>query len=203
MTRLCGTVNLQNCGHAESLRVKKPIIDNEPGPWYCYSSIYFLEDKLTKDMDVFEYGCGHSTIWYSKRVKSICSVDHNKEWVDKISAITNTKIIHKKKGYGYVTSVIDQERLFDIIVVDGYAKKQVDGVDDHTDRDLCLQMAPTFLKQNGVIILDNSDNPKWDKSQQWLLDNGFKRLEFFGLGPQSTWFWGTTIFYRQENILGI
>ena len=57
----------------------------EPIPWYTYSSIKFIEPRLNKHFEVFEFGCGNSTFWYAERVKSIISVLHNRSWFRTIS----------------------------------------------------------------------------------------------------------------------
>ena len=49
-------------------------------PWFTYSFIYFLESRLHENMTVFEYGSGHSTLWFSTRVHSIVSVEHDQNW---------------------------------------------------------------------------------------------------------------------------
>jgi hypothetical protein len=41
-------------------------------PWYSYDSIKFLENFLQKNHHVFEYGCGASTLFFSKRLFINC-----------------------------------------------------------------------------------------------------------------------------------
>ena len=39
------------------------VLDEEkhPMPWYSYSAVYFLKERLNKNMAVFEFGSGFST----------------------------------------------------------------------------------------------------------------------------------------------
>jgi len=38
-------------------------------PWMNYSVVAFLKERLNQKMSVFEYGCGYSTLFYSRLVK--------------------------------------------------------------------------------------------------------------------------------------
>jgi hypothetical protein len=57
---------LRNAGWFKSFRAKIPIDQNDdPIPWFTYPSIRFIEKRINKDMVVFEYGCGNSTLWWA------------------------------------------------------------------------------------------------------------------------------------------
>jgi hypothetical protein len=49
-------------------------------PWLAFGAIDYLEQWLTNDMEVFEYGSGSSTLYFSKRAKRVTSVEHNEHW---------------------------------------------------------------------------------------------------------------------------
>jgi hypothetical protein len=51
----------------------------EPIPWFSHPLIDFLKDRLSKDMTVFEYGCGNSTLWWADRVRSVTGVKNDSE----------------------------------------------------------------------------------------------------------------------------
>ncbi len=72
-------------GWFRSLDEKRPVDkDGNPIPWFTYPAIEFLKERLTKEMTVFEYGSGSSTLFFAERVKEIISVETNKEWFNKI-----------------------------------------------------------------------------------------------------------------------
>ena len=48
---------------------KSPLIDKRP--WISFGAILFLEKILKKDMQVYEYGSGGSTLFFAQRVKCI------------------------------------------------------------------------------------------------------------------------------------
>lgn len=56
---------------------------------------------------------------------------------------------------------------FDLVVVDGMA------------RSLCLWYAMHMVKDDGVIVLDNSDRWHFNGMQCHLINNGFNRLDFW------------------------
>jgi hypothetical protein len=40
----------------------------------------FLQERLKKDMRVFEYGSGFSTLWLASRVRSVVSIETEEVW---------------------------------------------------------------------------------------------------------------------------
>jgi hypothetical protein len=166
-----------------------------PIPWCSYSFIYFIEKRLTNDLSVFEFGAGNSTLWYAKRVKEVFSVEHNVNWKTMLEQRipSNSKIIFKELSYNgeYARTANSLGRKFDIIVVDG------------RDRNNCIYNSLDSLSEKGVIILDNSQRPNYNESQEYLLTKGFKRIDFTGLCPAVAHINTTTIFYRTTNCLGI
>src|SRR5687767_11722284 len=55
-------------------------------PWFSYAAIDFLDTYLQSYMKVCEYGSGGSTLFFSRRVKSVYSIEDNAEW---FSLVTN------------------------------------------------------------------------------------------------------------------
>ena len=52
---------------------------------WTYPAIEFIDNLLRPDYQVFEYGGGHSTLWWARRVARVITIDHDREWVDRIS----------------------------------------------------------------------------------------------------------------------
>src|SRR5690606_37800193 len=72
---------LTQSGWLESRFQSRPLDqDGKPIPWLTYSAIYYLDQVLTPNLNVLEYGSGHSTIWYSQRVKFVNSFEHDEEY---------------------------------------------------------------------------------------------------------------------------
>ena len=49
--------------------------DGTPLPWMNYNAISFLEERLTKDLCLLEYGSGYSTPFFASFVKTVVSVE--------------------------------------------------------------------------------------------------------------------------------
>lgn len=84
-----------------------------------------------------------------------------------------------------------EDDLFDLIIVDG------------SYRDICIEKCPIKLNETGVLIVDNSDWEQLQSSFALLKRQGFRQLEFYGIGPANGHPWGTSIFYKKNNFLGI
>ena len=114
---------LKESGYLESAINYKPIRrDGSPLPWMNYSIISFLEQRLTKDLSLFEYGSGNSTLFFSNLVSSVVSVECNREWYEYVveSMPENVKLIlcDPFDSETYSKIIHQQERKFDVVVVD-------------------------------------------------------------------------------------
>jgi|HubBroStandDraft_2_1064218.scaffolds.fasta_scaffold00002_23 hypothetical protein len=135
-------------------------------PWFTKP---FLEELYTWDLRtkrVFEYGCGHSTIWWTTQVMELIAVDCDERWTEDIyrelafNVIQGANVVTLKcrpviageveLKSRYVNAIYEEEGQFDIIVIDG------------SYRDECIAAALTKIKDGGIIICDN-----WDQEGVW------------------------------------
>lgn len=174
---------------------EKRSIDTEGNiiPWLPYPVIDFLERRLSKDLSVFEYGCGASTIWLSARVKDLVSCEHNKEWYEKIKEqiSSNVTLLYKNLDEGYSDTIKEYSDKFDIIFVDGL------------NRVNCIKNLLGALREDGIIILDDSFREEYDEGKQYLYDAGFRSIEITGPTPIDLNFGETSFFYKDNNIFKI
>ena len=187
---------LQQSGWLLSFQAGEPIDKyRNPIPWMTYSFIKFMEDRVRKDMSVFEYGCGNSTLWWADRVHSVTSCEHDLQWFEKVkkSIPSNVALEHIELEYSgaYCKKIAAYTKEFNIVVIDG------------RDRVNCAVNSLPSLKEDGVIIWDNSDREIYEEGYIFLLKHGYKRLDFHGIGPINAYAWCTSIFYREKNCLGI
>lgn len=200
--RLAGVIQLSYKGILDELGWyksfnKRQSVDRKgnPIPWCTYSFIHFISDRLHKDLSVFEYGSGNSTLWYADKVKEITAVEHDSAWYSKISKLlpSNAQIIHKNLDINgeYARTAASLNKNFDIIVIDG------------RDRNNCIYHSLPALSEKGIFVFDNTQRENYTESQEFLKTKGFNRIDFRGLCPAVAHINTTTIFYRQENCLGI
>ena len=49
-------------------------------PWFTYPAIEYFNNIDFSDKSMLEYGSGNSTKYWSKKVKQIVSIEHDKNW---------------------------------------------------------------------------------------------------------------------------
>ena len=208
---------MKDNGWFTSVKKKQAVDKNgDPIPWLTYPFIDFIGDRLDATMDLFEYGAGNSSIYYAGKVKSVTSIEHSSEWYkiiksnDKFNYTNlNIRLVEAppkllKEGYhemaftddinAYVKSVTDTDAKYDIIVVDGLF------------RNSCIMECLPSLTGRGVVFLDNTQykyQQQLKKGTDFMAENGFRRLDFWGMGPIYAAKSCTTVFYREGNCLEI
>lgn len=135
-------------------------------PWLTEKAISFLDEFLNKNPDakILEFGCGGSTIWFSKKTSKLVSIEHDKEWYNSVkSYIENNAECNQvdmrlidRPYYGICDQFPDD--FFDLILVDG------------RDRVKCVEKSIRILKKGGVLMLDNAERP-WYAHVVTLLHN--------------------------------
>jgi hypothetical protein len=152
-------------------------------PWWTPNAVKFVNNILTKDSLVLEFGSGGSTPWLCQRVKKVTTIEHNSIWFKIVQKTKCSNLDLRLINRPYNT-ICDQfkDEFFDFIMVDG------------RDRVLCFTSALRTLKKGGWIGLDDSTRIKykeaWDSVLSW------KKLETKNLDPKeaktgsrNTWFW--------------
>ncbi len=162
-----------------------------PIPWYTYPAIEYLSSFDFKSCDVFEFGSGNLSLYWAGRARSVCSVEDNQEWFEVVSKTKrgNKIILHRADGVGYVKSLPDQGKFFEIIVVDGNWRYE------------CAVEAINCLKDGGMIVLDNSDRKIEKECGKLLREQGFLQIDFSGFGPINNYTWSTSIFIKTPILL--
>lgn len=187
---------LRTKGYLKSAFHSSPL-NNEgmPLPWMNYSIIRMFEQRLTKDMRIFEYGSGYSTLFFSDHVLQVCSVEHDKSWYKTMSnrVPSNATIIHKELSdvEAYCGSVHNFEGTFDVIVIDG--RERVKSVIS------CIAK----LSPRGIVILDDSERERYAYAFEFMKELGFNSLDFEGLKPGGHRNVVSTVFYKSNNCLCI
>lgn len=160
-------------------------------PWISPDAIRALSRLLNNEMIGFEYGSGGSTIFYSKLLKSVHSVEHYEPWFDKVGTMLSTLEISNAKLDLILPNVpVDQQHLsskaqismtpedypvkdavFDKYVraIDKYADLSIDFVSiDGRARVSCAERAIPKLKSGGILLLDNAERARYKKIHSLL-----------------------------------
>jgi hypothetical protein len=138
-------------------------------PSLALPAICLLDEYLTCEMCVFEWGSGASTSFFAQRVGGVVSIEHDPRWFAKVGEAmdyrlldANRQLITPGEGFdadhgsyqqGYETvnfrdyvHAIDSfpDNHFNAILVDGRA------------RCACLDHAIPKLRDEGILLLDDS-----------------------------------------------
>lgn len=187
---------LHKTGWFKSLSAGTPMDkDGNPIPWMNYPTIEFLEERLNKDLTMFEFGSGYSTSFYAKYCNKVTSIEYDKNWLEviKTNLPENANLIYTEKDIDgkYCRSIKETSKKYDVVVVDG------------RDRVNCVKQGLDCLTENGVLLLDDSHRERYAEGLEYGISKGYKTLHFQGLKPTGYRYYRTTLFYKNNNCLNI
>jgi len=170
-------------------------------PWISYGAIDFIDGFLKPSMEVFEYGSGGSTLFFSSRARSVTSVEENALWRSRVeqklrfSNVNNVTLVpsswDSSQSDGDPITFQDEyvkklDRQYDVILVDGQC-----GWPNVKHRIHCFRRAIEFVAPGGVVILDDSWRYDGDISQALFKD----RKVFQSVGPARVGVTSTTVYF--------
>jgi hypothetical protein len=148
-------------------------------PWMTFNAIRFIDRKLSKNMRVFEYGSGGSTLFFCRRAQYVISVEHDRSWYELVKTRLEKKNITNWEGtliepefaghasqsiadpleYGTDDPELTQYRFKNYASsIDSFPDRSFDWIIvDGRSRPSCMQHAMPKLKPGGYLLLDNSD----------------------------------------------
>jgi predicted O-methyltransferase YrrM len=122
-------------------------------PWLTRDSVQILSTLLKPEDRGLEWGCGRSTVWFSRHLKHLISVETNAQWHSQVikmladANITNVDLRLYQNPAEYV-GVVDELKpeSLDFALVDGAVA-----------RDECAHRVIPILKPGGVLAVDNAE----------------------------------------------
>jgi len=121
-------------------------------PWLTPGSIAALDELITPAFKVLEFGCGGSTLFFSRRCKEVLSFETNSEWGARVQNDISEKQINNVDLH--LVSSLEQcvdiigERQFDLVLVD---------CDDIRRLDL-TKTVKAHVAAGGLLVIDNYDH---------------------------------------------
>jgi predicted O-methyltransferase YrrM len=166
-------------------------------PWISFTAIEALEDLLTQNMRVAEFGGGGSTMFFAKRVSSVLCIESSPEWLALIqqkldaTGVKNVEFallpydVRDVDAYAVSPHLYRlNEENFDVILVDGYEE-------DVPLRPTCFWHAENYIKEGGIIIVDDS----WRYLELRQKNKAKKWIEYRSIGPCRPGVTTTDIYY--------
>lgn len=187
---------LVDTGWVNSFLKNEPVNKfGEPIPWLTYPAVKFISERLNPELTIFEYGSGNSTLFYSKHVKKVVSVEHNRFWYDRIKPRlpknSEIRLVDIDYNGRYCKSITETGQKFNVVIIDA------------EDRINCIKNCLDNLTEDGVIILDDSEREEYLEGINFLLQKGFKKIDFSGISGGYMNHKTTTIFYKNINCFNI
>lgn len=133
---------------------------------------------------------GNSSLWWLARNCRITVIEGDQVWVDELrgQGIRDIAVASSADEVRQALQTFrDSGRRFDVVVVDGIEP-----------RNRYLREASALVGDDGILVFDNSNRSAYRPALEGL--DGFYRFDFFGLGPQNTYAWATSVFSRQGII---
>jgi len=154
-------------------------------------AVSFLDEKLGSEDSVFEYGSGYSTLFFTARVAAVRSVESEEAWAATISRdlADHAAVLHREGEKNYVNEFDGAP--YSLVVVDGRYRVQ------------CMSRLCAIASPKSVIIVDDSDRPKYKGGIEALRSHGYREISFVGLSVSGTKTKVTSLFYKDGNLLGI
>lgn len=169
--------------------------NKEINPWIAKSVTDIIKRHLNRSMTVFEWGTGNSTLFWSQYVRKVVSVEYDYIWYEKLKKMipdnVQLEVCRLEYNGEYCRKILACDEKFDIILIDG------------RDRVRCAQNAVKRIAENGVIIWDNSDRKEYQEGYRFLKECGYKQLEMCSVSYGIVSGLCTSLFYKENNVLGI
>lgn len=165
-------------------------------PWLTFGAIHKIHEQCdfrTHPM-VFEFGAGHSTIYWARAGARVYAVESDAKWFDLVGdkvrdlGIDNVTMYLKSDKEDYVRCI---EKIgiveFDMVIVDG------------GPRPLCVEAAIPFVRPGGLLVIDNTDWHWWNKPIR-LVPSDWTQIPFKGQVPMNLNRNETTICIRPTGV---
>jgi hypothetical protein len=197
---------LRQDGWYLSVKTRKPVDKNGDSiPWFTYPAIDFLKTRIHKTHTVFEYGTGGSSIWLSQHAQSVTSVEHVPTWyaetLQKCKECNNLQV--------FLVSLKPEYKQLDYHTL-AFLKEQTPSDNEYINKitegggEFDIVVATKSLNESGIIILDNTNYAlELAFGINYMQEQNYKRLDFWGMIPIFGEKSCTSIFYRNNNCLGL
>lgn len=178
----------------------------DASPWVCFAAIDELNAFLRSDMSIFEYGSGGSTLFFAQRCNEVISIEHHREWYQRVDAhlrksgINNVKYFliepeddphFTAKNAGdpgdYISDDADARgKNFERYVkkIDDYEDASFDLVMvDGRSRPSCCAHSIPKVKKGGMLVFDNVETKYYQEAIRLLTPDRWDVRRVYGNVP--------------------
>jgi len=113
-------------------------------PWLVPEAVDYLDEYITRDMSVIEFGSGGSTVFFANRCKHVTSCESSEVGYAKMLCVARK--LPNVRLFGCVEPPDDiYDRTYDIAVVDS----------THLKREYATEASLRVLRRGSLLVLDN------------------------------------------------
>ena len=119
-------------------------------PWLTEEANSILSTLLKPTDTGLEWGSGRSTLWFSKKIKKLTSVENNELWYDKVKKLldennlTNVSLLFKESEEFINAADKFKNNCLDFVLVDGGFRGE------------CANKIISKVKKGGFIVIDDA-----------------------------------------------
>lgn len=180
--------------------------NNDYIPWFSLNAVQFIKNNFNKNWKILEYGSGASTLFFLKNnVSHLISIESNQFWYDFLANKIATIYSSKQKSdhvFIMVNNAINDESYeklaknlsknygkFDVVIIDSLKRYK------------CAINSILAIKDDGIIILDDSERDNYNKIFSFLKERGFASIDFPGYAAGGFRIKNTTIFTKNSVLI--
>lgn len=182
-------LNILNTGLGYRQSVEKGVCalgDGRIIPMMSYALTEYLMGLDLTQFDLLELGGGHSTEFWSQRVKSVTTLETDPEWARILSAHGLPNVQVRSTDAEHISQdMIALGRRFHAIVVDASASRY-----------RCAKAALDLLNDSGFILLDNAD--WYPNTTAMLRDADLIQVDFPDFRPLRWYRCATSLFLHRN-----
>jgi predicted O-methyltransferase YrrM len=164
---------------------------HHPLPWITFSATREILKRITPASAMFEFGGGNSTLYWARRVASVCVTEDNDGWLELLrkklesEQIRNVQLNHGASPASYAGSIAAWPRdFFDVVVVDGAYRRD------------CVKQAIAHVKPGGLLVVDNTDWHWFKEQPLHEIPADWRRMACAGYAPMMGYRTETTLYLR-------
>jgi predicted O-methyltransferase YrrM len=197
---------------------RKDYLLDRPSPWITFDAIQFVSKHIHKDMKVFEYGSGGSTLFWLAVGSDVISIENSPEWFQLLKRRLKPRdhidfrlVMPEKNdrecdqgdpanpddylsrgegcnGYNFFNYATQ----IDVFPDECFDLVLIDG----RARPSCIKHSVAKVKIGGMLIVDDSDRSYYFTKTAKYLHN-FERKQFIGVGPIMNFMRHTDVYIRK------
>jgi len=143
-------------------KINKNTYLTKPEPWFTFTAVDFIRERLKEGLKILEWGSGSSSLWFDQHGCFVTAIEHNEDWANIVKGMKseNIHVMVKKEQSDYVKPEIDFSAI-NIFLIDGIYRNE------------CAAYLVELIKSGDIlsgsmIIFDDTSRLEYQESVQSL-----------------------------------